>query len=103
MTTLHDAIFAFVAAQKDYSNCTSSDDEDHVSSIMQEAETVVLNWPCRTMEEVCAKARFVLKDDGMQDTLLNCYDGQEPCLLPFLRSLCADTANAGPNVDGRAL
>lgn len=57
----------------------------------EDAGDAILNYPCATMDEIRIKAAFVLSDENLTDTLMNCYrtvnGAEEYCLLPFLRSM----------------
>lgn len=57
----------------------------------EQAEAAVLHFPCQSIEDVRAKAAFVLADANAFDTVRNCYEGGyetgEHSLKPFLRSL----------------
>lgn len=51
------------------------------------AETAVIAAPCLTIEDVRAKARFVLDNGAAYDSVKNCSIGDEDVLQLFLRSL----------------
>jgi hypothetical protein len=57
----------------------------------EDAGDAILNYPCASMDEIRIKAAFVLSDENLTDTLMNCYrtvnGAEEYCLLPFLRSM----------------
>lgn len=54
------------------------------------AETVALMSPCETIEDVRAKARFVLENEGAFDTVQNCFFEEGVFLTVFLRSLLGE-------------
>ncbi|MBB5043466.1 hypothetical protein [Shinella fusca] len=60
-------------------------------SAYEDAGDAILNYPCASMDEIRIKAAFVLSDESLTDTLMNCYrtvnGAEEYCLLPFLRSM----------------
>ena len=54
------------------------------------AEEAVLRYPCRTLEEVREKARFIIENPSAFDSICNLGEGNEHCGLIFLRSLLGE-------------
>ncbi|MCO5140852.1 MULTISPECIES: hypothetical protein [unclassified Shinella] len=99
---LTDLIEAHLAATAEF----RITDEGHINEEgiwdrKEEAELAVMRCPCRTIEDVRAKARWALADDVVQDSIRNCHIDQERILMIFLRSLLGeapvDKSNNGEN------
>lgn len=56
----------------------------------EEAETAALRAPCETIEDVRAKARFVLENGTAFDSVKNCFLEDVDALTVFLRSLVVE-------------
>lgn len=65
-------------------------DHDEVWQAKEEAETAMLKEPCRSIEDVRAKAEIALRDDNVFDSIANCTIGSERALRVFLRSLLGE-------------
>lgn len=55
------------------------------------AEDALLSFPCKSMADVALKADLIISDNGLSDTIRNCFkiegDGKKWRLEPFLRSM----------------
>lgn len=93
--TIEDAIRAFRAADAAWRVIWTEDDADQRPEwdAHEETEHAVLTFPCATMSDVRAKARFFL-EDASYDTIKNCMSGGEDTLRQFLRSLIGEAAPA---------
>ncbi len=60
---------------------------------LEAAEDAILRFPCTTIGQVRAKARFFIETEPAYDTIRNCYDSKEEALIPFLRSLLGEVAS----------
>jgi hypothetical protein len=92
MADLHNAIEAFAAAKAALYAAFATDLNADAQSFpewepYEAAERAVVVCPCQTMDEVRAKARFFIENDGPYDTIRNCADRENDTLLLFLRSL----------------
>lgn len=101
LTTLSDLIIAFKAAQVAYEVAfkeaeAKADGEGDVPEwdTYEYAEIAIIEYPCRTLDDVRIKARFFLDNPASYDTIRNCSYSQEETLLPFLRSLVATEESA---------
>jgi hypothetical protein len=54
------------------------------------AETAALRAPCETIDDVRAKARFVLENGTAYDSVKNCFLDEGEVLTVFLRSLLGE-------------
>ncbi|MDR9783831.1 hypothetical protein [Rhizobium redzepovicii] len=56
----------------------------------EEAETAMLKEPCRSLDDIRAKAEIALRDENVFDSIANCTIGSEHALRVFLRSLLGE-------------
>lgn len=65
-------------------------DHDDLWQSKEDAETAMLIEPCRSLDDVRAKAEIALRDENVFDSIANCTIGSEHALRVFLRSLLGD-------------
>ncbi|MGZ9718751.1 hypothetical protein [Rhizobium miluonense] len=97
---LTEAIASYKKAQRAWwTLCRVSDDTDDSREwhAYEAAADDVLYHPCRNLDEVREKARFITSNDNAFDSLRNCYlpDGTA-VLVQFLRSLLGNPVDNGP-------
>lgn len=95
MADLGKLIDAYHAARRTW-EAQFEQDEDAAGEAPQwdaywEAERAVIVFPCRTLDDVRAKAKFFLENSSPYDTIRNCSTATEETLRPFLRSLIGET------------
>ncbi len=90
MADLRELIDTFAAAQAAYEAADPEEDDSPEWSAYDAAQRAVIMFPCRTLDEVRAKARFFMENDGPYDTIRNCRTDTEETLMPFLRSLLGE-------------
>ncbi|MBX5226852.1 hypothetical protein HJC06_10490 [Rhizobium sp. NLR9b] len=87
------AIEDWRAADTRFSNEMKLDpghDNDELWQAKEDAETAMLKEPCRSLDDVRAKAEIALRDENVFDSIANCTIGSEHALRIFLRSLLGD-------------
>lgn len=58
----------------------------------EDADNAVMIAPCRSLEDVRAKARLCFSDENVMDSLENCTWANERVLTQFLRSVLGEDA-----------
>jgi hypothetical protein len=81
---------AFAAAQAAWRAMPEETEGGPEWDALEAVEHEIVIYPCRTIEDVQAKARFFLENEMPYDTIRNCSGAEEETLLTFLRSLLAD-------------
>jgi hypothetical protein len=87
------AIQAWRDADTKFSNELSQDasrDHDELWQAKEDAETAMLKEPCRSLDDIRAKAEIALRDENVLDSIANCTIGSERALRVFLRSLLGE-------------
>ena len=85
---LSDLIKRHLAATAEYHASNENDPEDEkLWNAKEDAEMAVIRCPCATIEDIRAKTSWVISDDVVQDSIMNCVVKDERVLLIFLRSL----------------
>jgi hypothetical protein len=88
---LETLIATFEAARIAFNAADANDDGAEFEKYY-DAEIAVITHPCRSIEDIRLKARFLLDNDGPNDTVQNCFvpESGEPVLNVFLRSLLGE-------------
>ncbi|NYT33897.1 hypothetical protein [Rhizobium sp. WYCCWR 11128] len=87
------AIQAWREADTKFSNELAQDarsDHDELWQAKEDAETAMLKEPCRSLDDIRAKAEIALRDENVFDSIANCTIGSEHALRVFLRSLLGE-------------
>lgn len=87
------AIQAWRDADTRFSNEVTLDvrsDHDELWQAKEAAETAMLKVPCRSLDDIRAKAETALSDENVFDSIANCTIGSEHALRVFLRSLLGE-------------
>ncbi|MGR9188811.1 hypothetical protein [Rhizobium leguminosarum] len=90
---LADAIVKWQSAEIAFRNEVTLDprnDHDEIWCAKEDAETAMLKEPCRSLNDVRAKAEVALHDENVFDSIANCTIGSEHALRVFLRSLLGE-------------
>ncbi|NKK53882.1 hypothetical protein [Rhizobium leguminosarum] len=91
--SISQAIQAWREADARFSNEVTLDvrsDHDELWQAKEAAETAMLEVPCRSLDDIRAKAEIALRDENVFDSIANCTIGSEHALRVFLRSLLGD-------------
>jgi hypothetical protein len=89
------AIAAYHAAEGAWRPHELADETVETKALFQakeSADNAVVRAPCRSLEDVRAKARLALSDENFMDSLENCTWGDERILRQFLRSILGEDA-----------
>ncbi len=87
------AIHDWCEADTRFSNevkLNTRDDNEELWQAKENAETAMLKEPCRSLDDIRAKAEIALRDENVFDSIANCTIGSEHALRVFLRSLLGE-------------